>query len=67
MAHKYLLAHFPGENKLWLEMSRGLMAKVLDCDLQVSEFEFQSRYYIYFQTNNLREGMNPLIATPVMS
>ena len=34
------------------------MAKVLDCDLKVSDFELQSCYYIHFQTNNLMKGMN---------
>ena len=37
------------------------MAKVLDCDLEVSEFEFQSCYYGHFQTNTLGKGMNLLI------
>ena len=27
------------------------MAKVLDCSLEVSEFELQSRNYVHFQTN----------------
>ena len=39
----------------------GLMAKLLDCGLKVSELELQSRYYIHFQTNTLWNGMNPLI------
>ena len=37
------------------------MAEMLDCDIVVSEFEFQSRNYIHFSTNTLRKGMNPLI------
>ena len=28
--------------------NRGVMAKVLDCDLEASEFELQSRYYVHF-------------------
>ena len=39
---------------LWLvlyeESLRGVRANVLDCDTVVSEFELQSRYYVYFQT-----------------
>ena len=27
------------------------MANVLDCDIVVSEFELQSRYYLHFETN----------------
>ena len=34
--------------------SRGVMAKALDCDIVVSEFEFQSCYYIHFQAKALR-------------
>ena len=37
------------------------MAKVLDCDIAVCELEDQLRYYIYFRTNTLVEGMNPFI------
>ena len=40
---------------------RGITAKMLDCDLKVSEFELQSHYYVHFQTNTLRKGINPLI------
>ena len=35
---------------------RGVMVKALDCEIVMSEFEFQSRYYVHF-----RKGMNPLI------
>ena len=37
------------------------MANVLNCDIVVNEFKFQSRYYIYFLTNTLGKGMNPFI------
>ena len=40
---------------------RGVVANVLDCDIIVSEFEIQSRYYVHFQINTLRKGMNLLI------
>ena len=32
-------------------------AKVLDCDLKVSNFKFKSSYYVHFQTNTLKKGM----------
>ena len=35
------------------------MAKVLDCGLEVSEFELQSGYYIHFQINSLGEKHRP--------
>ena len=31
----------------------GEMAKVMDGDFEVSEFELQSRFYIHFQTDTL--------------
>ena len=42
------------------------MANVLDFDIVVCEFELQSSYYVYFQTNTFGEGMNPL-TPPAMS
>ena len=39
----------------------GAMTKVLDCGLEVREFKPQSWYYVHFQANTLRKGMNPLI------
>ena len=32
-----------------------------DCGIVAREFELQSRYYVYFRTNTLGKGMNPLI------
>ena len=29
----------------------GVMDKVLDCGLKISEFELQSRHYVHFRTN----------------
>ena len=43
------------------ECPRGVMVKAVDCEIIVSEFELQSRYYIHFQANTLGKGMNPLI------
>ena len=39
----------------------GVMVKAMDCEIVVSEFDLQSCYYVHFQTNTLRKGMNPLI------
>ena len=41
------------------ESLRGVIANVLDCDQEESEFKFQSLYYIYFQTNAFGKGMDP--------
>ena len=40
---------------------RGVMIKAMDCEIVVSEFILQSRYYVHFQVNTLEKGMNPLI------
>ena len=40
---------------------RSVMVKLMDCGIVVSEFVFQSRYYVHFQANTLRKGINPLI------
>ena len=40
---------------------RGVMVKAMDCRIVVSEFEFQSRYYVHIRANTLGKGMNPLI------
>ena len=40
---------------------RGVMVKAMVCEIVAREFELQSRYYVYFRTNNLGKGMNPLI------
>ena len=37
------------------------MAKVLDCGLEVNEFELQSFYYFHFRFNALGEDINPFI------
>ena len=38
----------------------GVMAKVLDCGLQVSEFELQSHCHVHIRTNALEEMYEPL-------
>ena len=40
---------------------RGVMIKAMDCEIVVSEFVLQSRYYVHFRPNTLGKGMNPLI------
>ena len=44
-----------------LTSPHGIVVKVLDCSLKVNKFKLQSCYYVPFQTNTLRKGMNPLI------
>ena len=39
----------------------GVMVKVMDCGIIVSEFVLQSCYYVHFRANTLGKGMNPLI------
>ena len=39
----------------------GIVANVLNCDIEVSEFELQLRYYIHFRTNSLEKATNSLI------
>ena len=40
---------------------RGVMVNTMDCRIVVSEFVFQSRYYVYFRANTLGKCMNLLI------
>ena len=46
------------ECKIYNNSSYGVMVNVQD--IRVREFEFQSCYYIHFQTNTLMKGMNSL-------
>ena len=41
--------------------SRGVVVSVLDSDIEVIEFELQSRYYTHFRTNALGKLLNSLI------
>ena len=43
------------------DVSRSVVANVLDCEIEVSKYEFSSRYYTHFRTNALGKTMNPLI------
>ena len=40
---------------------RGVIIKVIDCGIVVSEFVLQSCYYDHFRANTLRKGINHLI------
>ena len=40
---------------------RAEISKVLDCGLDVREFQLRSRYYVPVGTNILRKGINPFI------
>ena len=42
------------------EGPHGVMVKVLDCRITISEFKLQLHYYIHFRTNTLRKGMSYL-------
>ena len=46
---------------VYLESLHCVTAKVLDCGLEVSEFELQSCCYVHFQTNTFGKAMNPLV------
>ena len=37
------------------------MVKAMDCGIVVSEFVFQSGYYVHIGENTLGKGMKPLI------
>ena len=47
-------------NRLEFGSPCDVMAEVWDCSLKVSELEIQLCYYVYFQTDTLGKGMNPL-------
>ena len=38
---------------------RGVMVKAMDCGIIVSEFVFQSRYYVHFRANTRGEMYEP--------
>ena len=55
----YYWAHFT-EKKLG-GGPRSVVATVLDCDILGNKFELYLRYYVYFWTNTLGNGISPLI------
>ena len=58
--HIYIGIHIFIITELW-RCPHGVMVKVIDCGIVVSEFVPQSCYYVHFQANTLGKGMNPLI------
>ena len=48
------------------ESSRGLLAKLLDCDLEVTIFELNFLSYVRFRTKILGESINPLILPDIL-
>ena len=44
-------------------VSRGVMVKAMDCGIVVSEFVFQSRYYVHFRANTLGERYEPPLSS----
>ena len=56
------LAPYLISNPLYMSwFPRGVMVKAIDCEIVVSEFVLQSRYYVHFRANTLGKGMNLLI------
>ena len=50
---------------MWLH-PHSVVANVPDCNIIVSKFKLQQRYYVQFQTNTLRKGMNHLILPAIV-
>ena len=46
--------------KYFVENPSGIIVKVLDCGLEVTQFEPQSKYYGDFRVNTLGESMTLL-------
>ena len=46
---------------LYCDQLPGILANVLDCALEVSEFKPQLRYQVHFRTNTIGKGINPFI------
>ena len=44
--------------ELWKERPRGVMDKVLNCAVEVKEFELKSLYYVHFWINTPGKSMN---------
>ena len=50
--------------KMYGGIPHSVVANILNCNIVVSKFKLQSCYYVYFWTNALGKGMNPLIPFP---
>ena len=46
---------------IYMRSPCSVMAKVLDCSLEISKFKLPSHYYVHFLTNTLEKGMNLII------
>ena len=55
----------PVRCKIDLRDLLGMVSNMLDCDIVVSMFELQSRYYVHFRTNALGKGMNLIIPSAI--
>ena len=53
-------------NENYWSSSHDVVVNVLDCDIVINEFEFQSRYYVHFRANTFGKGMNSLIPHPAI-
>ena len=51
-----------GKNQNIKWSPHSIEAKMLDCNSIASRFEFQSHYYIHFQTNTFGKGVNSFIS-----
>ena len=51
--HTLLYIHIHTHTHIYWWTPYDVMAKLLDCSLKVSEFEFQSHHYIHFWTSTL--------------
>ena len=51
--------------KAKLRSLRGVGDGVYDCDIEVSELKFLSRYYVHFRGNTHGKGMNTIISVPM--
>ena len=49
----FVVITFNRSSKLLSNSHYGIVANMPDCDIVVSEFELQSRYYIHFRANTL--------------
>ena len=48
-----------------IKLNLGIMAKVLDCEIVVREFEIQLNNHVHFRANTLGKGMDPFITLAI--
>ena len=56
---KYAAINRDSVSLFWL--FGGVVANVLNCGILVTEFESQSRFYVYVRTSTFRKRIKPLI------